>query len=172
MKSFFKLSSIILLSLGLFGQAQAADPAVKKSSTGICHDQNSPNYKQIKEFTPFKSLKACVASGGVLPAGTKSAADSSEEKAVKAGKTDKLAKEPVAETPVKAEKASKAESTVAVEKPVKADSKKSSGGVGPVKLSKNGICHSPGTEYYDRTKEFDSYPSLAACLKAGGREPK
>ncbi len=169
MKSFFKLSSLLLLSFGLIGQALAVDPAVKKSSSGICHDKNSPNYKKIKEFTPFKSLKACVTSGGVLPAGSKSEAASNDEKTPKA---DKAVKDPAIEKTAKTDKTSKTDATVAEEKPVKSESKKSSGGIGPVKLSKNGICHSPGSEYYDRTKEFDSYPSLAACLKAGGREPK
>ncbi len=172
MKSFFKFAALLLFSFGLIGQSFAADPAVKKASSGICHDKNSPNYKQIKEFTPFKSLKACVASGGVLPAGSKSEAASNNEKTAKADKADKAVKDPAIEKAAKTDKTSKADATVAEEKPVKSETKKSSGGVGPVKLSKNGICHSPGTEYYDRTKEFDSYPSLAACLKAGGREPK
>lgn len=51
-----------------------------------------------------------------------------------------------------------------------AASQQSSGGV--VKLSKNGICHAPGTTYYSRTKNFTGYESLQACLNAGGRMPK
>lgn len=45
-----------------------------------------------------------------------------------------------------------------------------SGGV--VKLSKNGICHAPGTTYYSQTKRFTGYGSLQDCLNAGGRMPK
>lgn len=46
----------------------------------------------------------------------------------------------------------------------------SSGGV--VKLSVNNICHAPGTTYYNQTKNYTAYPSLDACLGAGGRLPK
>lgn len=46
----------------------------------------------------------------------------------------------------------------------------SSGGV--VKLSKNAICHAPGTTYYNQTKNYTGFPSLQACLSAGGRMPK
>jgi len=42
----------------------------------------------------------------------------------------------------------------------------------PVKMSKSGICHAPGSTYYDRTKHFSSFATLDACLKAGGRLPK
>jgi hypothetical protein len=42
----------------------------------------------------------------------------------------------------------------------------------PVKMSKSGICHAPGSTYYDRTKHFVSFANLDACLKAGGRLPK
>jgi hypothetical protein len=43
---------------------------------------------------------------------------------------------------------------------------------GVVKLSVNGICHAPGTTYYNQTKNYTGYPSLQACLDAGGRMPK
>jgi len=42
----------------------------------------------------------------------------------------------------------------------------------PVKLSRTGICHAPGTTYYNQTKHFTPFNSLDACLKAGGRLPK
>jgi hypothetical protein len=47
--------------------AQTADPAVKKSESGICHDKNSPSFEKTQKFTPFKSLDECVKSGGTLP---------------------------------------------------------------------------------------------------------
>lgn len=40
------------------------------------------------------------------------------------------------------------------------------------KKSSSGICHCPGGQYYDRTKEFTAYPSIAECLDSGGRPPK
>jgi hypothetical protein len=42
----------------------------------------------------------------------------------------------------------------------------------PVKLSRSGICHAPGSTYDARTKNFTPFPNLEACLRAGGRMPK
>lgn len=42
----------------------------------------------------------------------------------------------------------------------------------PVKKSRSGICHAAGSTYYSRTKHYTPYPSMAACLKSGGRRPK
>lgn len=41
-----------------------------------------------------------------------------------------------------------------------------------VKMSKTGICHPRGGTYYSRTKNYTPYPSMEACIKAGGRPPK
>ena len=43
---------------------------------------------------------------------------------------------------------------------------------GPVKLSKNGICHKPSTSYYERTKHFTLFKTLEACISSGGRIPQ
>ena len=40
------------------------------------------------------------------------------------------------------------------------------------KKSTSGICHEQGTQYYNQTKIFTPYDSLAACLASGGRLPK
>jgi len=47
--------------------AAAADPIVKKSDSGICHDKNSPSYERTKKFTEFKTVDECMKSGGTLP---------------------------------------------------------------------------------------------------------
>ena len=47
--------------------AAAAEPIVKKSDSGICHDKNSSSYGQTKKFTEFKTVDECVKSGGTLP---------------------------------------------------------------------------------------------------------
>ena len=52
----------------------AADPAVKKSDSGICHDKTSPSFANTKKFTAFASVEECVKSGGKLPAGQPAAA--------------------------------------------------------------------------------------------------
>lgn len=41
-----------------------------------------------------------------------------------------------------------------------------------VKLSSSGICHDNTSAFYNRTRNFKSYPSIASCLAAGGRSPK
>lgn len=42
----------------------------------------------------------------------------------------------------------------------------------PVKKSRTGICHAPGSQYYKVTQNFTAYPSMKACLQSGGRRPK
>ncbi len=51
--------------------AAAADPVVKKSDAGICHDKSSPSFGNTKNFTPFNSMDECVKSGGKPPANAK-----------------------------------------------------------------------------------------------------
>lgn len=42
----------------------------------------------------------------------------------------------------------------------------------PVKLTKSGVCHKPGSTYYQQTKNFTPFKTLDECLKSGGRLPK
>jgi hypothetical protein len=37
----------------------------KKSRENICHDRSSSNYRTIKYFISYRSMSACVMSGGV-----------------------------------------------------------------------------------------------------------
>ncbi|MEO8063227.1 MAG: hypothetical protein ABI821_10825 [Pseudomonadota bacterium] len=37
---------------------------VKKSRENICHDKSSPNYRTIRYFVSYRSMTACVTSGG------------------------------------------------------------------------------------------------------------
>lgn len=41
-----------------------------------------------------------------------------------------------------------------------------------VKKSKTGICHVPGSTYYQRTQNFTPYKTLDECLRSGGRLPR
>jgi hypothetical protein len=41
-----------------------------------------------------------------------------------------------------------------------------------VKKSKTGICHKPGSHYYNQTKHFVLFKTLDDCIKSGGRLPK
>jgi hypothetical protein len=60
----FLLAALLGFSLNM---AYAADPVVKKSDAGICHDKNSPSYERTKKFTEFKTVDECVKSGGTVP---------------------------------------------------------------------------------------------------------
>lgn len=42
----------------------------------------------------------------------------------------------------------------------------------PIKMSRSGICHAPGTTYYTKTKKFTPYATMQDCLNAGGRRPR
>lgn len=44
-----------------------ADPAVKKSSAGLCHALGTRYYAATKTFTSYTSVQACIDSGGKLP---------------------------------------------------------------------------------------------------------
>ena len=71
------LALSLVATLGLTWAAdkkEAAEPAVKKSDSGICHDKSSPSFANTKKFTPFASIDECVKSGGKLPAGQPAAA--------------------------------------------------------------------------------------------------
>ena len=41
-----------------------------------------------------------------------------------------------------------------------------------IKKSSSGICHSPQSSWYERTKNYTAFDSLEACLAVGGRLPK
>lgn len=71
------MKKIILILLVLFvtqNFARAADTqikkdsnVIKKSSSGICHDNKSKSYEKTKKFKSFKTMKECLDSGGRLP---------------------------------------------------------------------------------------------------------
>ena len=65
--------SALIISLACLGLtplaiAQVADPAVKKSESGICHDKSSTSYAVTKKFEAFANMDACLKSGGRAPA--------------------------------------------------------------------------------------------------------
>lgn len=41
-----------------------------------------------------------------------------------------------------------------------------------VKMSTSGLCHPPQSSWYERTKNFQAFDSLEACLDSGGRLPQ
>ena len=68
----FLLAALLTASLSVAYAAdkkEAADPVVKKSDSGICHDKSSPSFGNTKKFTAFASMDECTKSGGRAPAG-------------------------------------------------------------------------------------------------------
>ena len=63
-----QLLTAILLGVLSFA-SHAADPVVKKSDAGICHDKTSPSFTNTKNFAPFASMDECLKSGGRAPVG-------------------------------------------------------------------------------------------------------
>jgi hypothetical protein len=61
-------SSALMLCVSSTVNAQTADPAVKKSESGICHDKTSSSYGTTKKFEAFANMDACLKSGGRAPA--------------------------------------------------------------------------------------------------------
>ena len=61
---------IIMLTVVLFSQnlAFAQNAEIKKSAkSGICYSADSKSYKKLKDFTPYKTMDECIATGGKLP---------------------------------------------------------------------------------------------------------
>ena len=85
----FVIRSVLVVGLGwgcglalAADKKEAAEPVVKKSDAGICHDKSSPSFGNTKKFTAFASMDECVKSGGKLPAGQPAAAAPAAPKAV------------------------------------------------------------------------------------------
>ncbi|MBL3557610.1 MULTISPECIES: HNH endonuclease family protein [Marinobacter] len=62
---FFQLGLLAAILPTITGVAAAE--TVKRTSSGICHPPASSYYERTKNFRPFDSVDACLASGGRLP---------------------------------------------------------------------------------------------------------
>lgn len=60
-------TAFIFVLLSAIAATPAAADLVKKSGSGICHDQYSTWFERTKNFTEFGSLAACLETGGRLP---------------------------------------------------------------------------------------------------------
>lgn len=100
MKKTIYLLALISVCTGLFSCAeeqstltnvpsiQTSERAVvvKKSSSGICHDESSNSFKRTTNFTPYKSINLCIASGGKPYKGFESSIDKAEQEAISEGR--------------------------------------------------------------------------------------
>lgn len=53
---------LCLFAPATFANEDASEPNVKKSKNDICHDKSSRSYKRTKNYTPYKTIKECLAS--------------------------------------------------------------------------------------------------------------
>jgi len=58
---------IVVFILLYFFRDDFFGPSIKKSITGICHENGTLFYKNTKNFTAYNSLDECLKSGGRLP---------------------------------------------------------------------------------------------------------
>lgn len=70
LKPLFTAVLILMLSSGV------SAAVVKKSTSGICHVENSAHYERTKNFKPFDTLNECLSSGGRLPSSYKPSSSS------------------------------------------------------------------------------------------------
>lgn len=61
------VSVVAMLGLSSVALAQAGDPPVKMSRTGICHPRGGTYYWKTKNFVPYNSMEACIRAGGRAP---------------------------------------------------------------------------------------------------------
>jgi hypothetical protein len=86
-------SSIFKISIGLFlglslslsfaadpKSAASAEPVIKKSESGICHDKTSASFTSTKKFTAFASMDECLKTGGRMPNGQAATAEAMVKK--------------------------------------------------------------------------------------------
>lgn len=58
---------LVLVCATLFSIPSSAAGVIKKSASGICHNEQSSYYLRTKNYTPYQTIEACVVSGGRLP---------------------------------------------------------------------------------------------------------
>ncbi|MGF1763265.1 HNH endonuclease family protein [Aliivibrio kagoshimensis] len=76
-----KFSAVLPVSiLFIFSTLSHASLPIKKSSSGICHDESSGSYERTQKYTAFDSIPHCVESGGRLPKNMKASSSQSANK--------------------------------------------------------------------------------------------
>jgi len=61
------LAAVLLLTGSSSIAAAPPEAAVKKSRARICHERGTHGYQKTEHFTAYKSIEACLKSGGRLP---------------------------------------------------------------------------------------------------------
>lgn len=62
-----RYSNLVIIFFAFLFSNDIEASIVKKSKSGICHDENSPYYDRTKNFHSFNSIQSCLESGGRLP---------------------------------------------------------------------------------------------------------
>lgn len=66
----------------LVASHSSGDQLIKKTASGICHPPESQWYDQTQRYEPFKSISACLRSGGGLPQGVNLAVTSNQRTSI------------------------------------------------------------------------------------------
>lgn len=59
--------SAMLTQTAYANEQETSHPVVKKSASGLCHDEHSASYKRTKRYTAYSSIQACLSDNGKLP---------------------------------------------------------------------------------------------------------
>jgi hypothetical protein len=57
----------LVISFGSYAENLTNNSLVKKSSSGICHDNSSGSFNRTKNYILFDTIAACIEAGGRLP---------------------------------------------------------------------------------------------------------
>lgn len=60
--------TLMLFAAPVFAETtEQQEPAVKMSTSGVCHSEDSQYYARTKNYTSYDSIAECVEAGGRLP---------------------------------------------------------------------------------------------------------
>lgn len=58
---------MVAVETGVIGDDSPYGDVIKRSSSGICHCPGGQHYERTRNFTPYRSIDECLASGGQHP---------------------------------------------------------------------------------------------------------
>lgn len=81
----FSLILACAISLHIGRAAATIEPAVKQSTSGICHDKSSASFERTKNYKPFDTIVSCIEAGGRLPKSKTKQIDQATKEAIEQG---------------------------------------------------------------------------------------
>lgn len=145
----FLMVVIILIIVSAIGITGSSNKPIQQNTP-------SPSINVVKASPTFTDSAIPTLSPSIIPSPTPSP-------------TPKSIPAPITSQPNSSKSETKTSPTQ--EHAVTAQESSTISGAGVVKKSTNDICHTPGTKYYDKTKNFTPYNTVDECLASGGRLP-